>query len=176
MIDSLERTPVEFYEEFAVTSAIIVRLNFYLVRPARGLISPRVFHGYLCDNDMIDGGLAKELRKQTSTHLAYREIGLMLSTLPREILHGDVQKSIDDTRLLVDILVNRFLRYSDAELSAQSRRQRALASRLSSVSEKVPIDEAYEYFKLIQSEFSDVWDNIVEAKTRIYEHTRVKET
>ncbi len=174
IIESLDRLPIEFSEQFPVVSGIISKLNFYANRSAIGILSPKVFNQILCNRDAVEKLLEPELRKAASIRMAYLEVGILLGAIPRALLEKSVQATVDDISALVQILVTTFSTLSDAELRVQSKRQKNLAAKLSSIDHKTAIEDAFEYFKLLQETFVDDWDHIVEAKTRLYENSTKK--
>jgi hypothetical protein len=86
---------------------------------------------------------------------------------------GKGQQVFDEAETLLNMVIERFSLMTDAELRKQGNQQRRQLGAIQSVNEPTDIEDAFEYFKLMQDQFtSDQRTAFVESKTRLYEITR----
>lgn len=174
----MEKIPFEFRELLPLTSAILMKLNFYIIQTRDNVTSPKIFDFVIGKPDNFGKVVIPTLPSAENETTVFRHIGLILAATSKILLRKQGQAVMDEANTLLNLLIDKFLLMADTELREQSRLQRALSGTISKINKETSIEDAFEYFKLLKNIFNaSEWDLIVETKTKLYQeaHTKAKQ-
>lgn len=174
-IEFLQRQPYQFRERFPVLFRVVNSLNAYSIRSGRGIISPKLFNETIGTPELVAEHLKPEIDKRTTLQEALCETEDFIAAAPAQVLES-TEKVFNEVFSLLALLIDHYLKRSDAKLQLISKKERQFERQAMLVDKPTNIEDAYELLCLIRDEFSVAeWDNIVEKKTRIYQFAHAKD-